>query len=219
MGILTVLQSKRFVTAEFLANRFSISIRTVYRDMKALNEIGIPIGFEHQKGYFIVKGYFIPPITFTEEEANALILMESVADKFGDQSIKKHYQTALDKVKVVLKEPLKEHVEHLHSQIKVYKNPVDSYNIHYLAEIQKSITNKTILNIEYKNNQQEISKREVEPIGLTYYASNWHAIAWCWKRNAYRDFKLTHILHLNNTQRPFKKNQHIDMNTYIKSLN
>jgi predicted DNA-binding transcriptional regulator YafY len=60
LGILTTLQSKKVVSANFIANKYGISLRTVYRDIKALNEIGVPIGFENQEGYYIVKGFFYP---------------------------------------------------------------------------------------------------------------------------------------------------------------
>lgn len=81
-GILTLLQSKKHVTAEAIAERFGISVRTVYRDIKALGEQGIPVSFEPHKGYFVVQGYFLPPVSFTSEEANALLLMEAVVKGF-----------------------------------------------------------------------------------------------------------------------------------------
>ena len=76
-GILIMLQSKKYVTAEKIADKFHISIRTVYRDIKALAEQGIPVSFEQPKGYFIVQGYFLPPVAFNSHEANALLLRNS----------------------------------------------------------------------------------------------------------------------------------------------
>src|SRR5215213_11860846 len=90
-GILTFLQSKKYVPAEKIAEKFDISVRTVYRDIKALCEQGIPVSFEQYKGYFIVQGYFVPPVSFTSEEANALLLMEFMVEGFADRSIYTHY--------------------------------------------------------------------------------------------------------------------------------
>src|ERR1044071_5148751 len=98
-GILTLLQSKKYVTAEQIACRFEMSIRTVYRDIKALGESGIPVSFEPTKGYYIVQGYFLPPVSFSTEEANALMFMEAIAYGFSDKSIQTHYSNALTKVK------------------------------------------------------------------------------------------------------------------------
>ena len=100
---LGMLQTKKYVTAEKMAHKFEVSIRTVYRDIKALAEQGIPVSFEQPKGYFIVKGYFLTPIAFNTEEANALLLMESIVQGFADKSIQTHYSNALDKVKAILR--------------------------------------------------------------------------------------------------------------------
>src|SRR5688572_6257305 len=102
-GMLTMLQSKKYVTAEQLSDRFGISVRTVYRDVKALGESGIPVSFEPHKGYYVVQGYFLSPVAFTTEEANALLLSESLVAGFADKTIRTHFGTALSKVKTVLK--------------------------------------------------------------------------------------------------------------------
>ena len=118
-GILTLLQSKKYATAEKIAEKFNISVRTVYRDIKALAEQGIPVSFEQPKGYFIVQGYFLPPVAFTSEEANALLLMESLVYGFADKSIQMHYSNALNKIKSVLRNSQKEKLEILNNNIKL----------------------------------------------------------------------------------------------------
>jgi predicted DNA-binding transcriptional regulator YafY len=218
MGILTMLQSKKFMPAERIADKFSISIRTVYRDVKALTEIGVPVSFENGRGYFIVQGYFLPPVSFTNEEANALILMESIAARFSDQSIRKHYETALNKVRSVLRGNQKEKLEQLQSQIKTVTCAFGGNNFAYLSEIQNAISTQTILNMEYQNLNDEVSARAIEPIGLIFYAFNWHMIAWCWWRNDYRDFRVSRILKLSPAGTAFRKKDHTDINEYMKLL-
>lgn len=218
IAILTVLQSRKFVRAEFISEKYEISIRTVFRDLKALGEIGVPVGFENGKGYFIVQGYFLPPVSFSSEEANALVLVASLSEKFADKSIKKLTDSALDKMKAVLRSADKENSDFLHAQIMVY-NPDSQMKVNaYLSEIQNALVHKQILNIKYINNQKKRSNREVEPIGLTFYSDQWHMVAWCWKRNEYRDFKTSQILFLENSFRSFRKESHLDINQYISSL-
>src|SRR5690606_34453658 len=118
-GIVTLLQSRRYVGVEAIAEKFEISTRTVYRDIRAINEQGIPISFEANKGYYIVQGYFLPPISFTNDEANALILMERFLAGFADRSIQKHYTAALNKVKNVMRGQQKEQLEFLNEHIKL----------------------------------------------------------------------------------------------------
>ena len=85
----------------------------MYRDIKALNESGVPVSFEQGRGYFIVNGYFLPPVSFTSEEANAFLLMEAVVKGFSDRSIQKHYASALNKVKTVLQSTQQEKLRNI----------------------------------------------------------------------------------------------------------
>lgn len=219
MGILTTLQSKKYTTAEHLSETFEISVRTVYRDIKALGEIGIPVSFEAGRGYFITQGYFLPPVSFTVEEANALILMETLAQRYGDRSIKHNYESALAKIKVVLKGNAKENIDYLHSQIKVWSHTEKNNDFNYLSEIQNAIQNRTLLTIGYENLKKEQSKRDIEPIGLLFYGDNWHMIAWCWHRQEYRDFRVSRIQDMRNTAQPFRKNEHINLSDYVEEIN
>lgn len=217
-GILTLLQSKKFVPAERIAEKFKISVRTVYRDIKALGESGIPISFEQYKGYFVVQGYFLPPVSFSTEEANAFLLMEAIVSGFSDKSIQTHYSNGLNKIKAVLRTSQKEKIDSLSGNIKLQVPSGFRYDFEYLSIIQNAISSKTILDIDYKNNNEEISKRRIEPIGLVFYAFSWHLIGWCHMRNDYRDFKVARILKLRNTDDAFQKQDHIELDSYMKLL-
>jgi len=217
-GILTLLQSKKFVPAEKIADKFQISVRTVYRDIKALTEQGIPVSFEPARGYFVVQGYFLPPVAFNSDEANALLLMESVVHAFTDKSIQKHYSNALNKVKAVLRNSQKEELEILTKNIQHQLPACISNDYEYLSLLQQTISAKTVIEFDYKNNKEEVSRRKAEPIGLIFYAMSWHLIAWCHLRNDYRDFKVSRILKISNTDAPFQKRDHIEVKDYMKSL-
>lgn len=217
-GILTLLQSKKYVTAEAIAEKFAISVRTVYRDIKALVEQGIPVSFEQHRGYFIVQGYFVPPVSFTSEEANALVLMESLVQGFADRSISRHYSSALNKIKAVLRTAQKEGVAQLDNNIKLQLPACFVNDTDYLSLLQSAISTKAVVELEYKNNKSEVSKRRVEPIGLVFYAFSWHLIGWCHLRQDYRDFKLVRILKVKSTGEPFTKKDHVQLGDYMKQL-
>jgi predicted DNA-binding transcriptional regulator YafY len=218
LGMLTLLQAKKFVPAEKLADKYRISVRTVYRDIKSLNEQGFPVGFQPQKGYFIMQGFFLPPVAFSTEEANALLLMNALVQGFADKSIQTHYTSALHKIQSVLRNSQKEKTDNLSQNIKWQMPACFAHDFEYLAVIQNAISAKTLLQIEYKGNNNETSKRQVEPIGLIFYALNWHLIAWCQMRNDYRDFRVSRIMQLKSTEIPFKKQQHIELADYMKTL-
>jgi predicted DNA-binding transcriptional regulator YafY len=217
-GILILLQTKKYVPAEKIADKFKLSIRTIYRDIKALGESGIPISFEPNKGYFIVLGYFLPPVSFSSEEANAFLLMETMAAGFADRSIQTHYSSGLNKVKAVLRSTQKDKLEILNTNTRLQLPSCQYPNFEYLSMLQIAISSKQIVELEYSNNLQAISKRQVEAIGLIFYAFSWHLIAWCHLRKDYRDFKVSRIIRLKNTELPFSKTDHIELNAYMKML-
>ncbi|QEC52337.1 HTH domain-containing protein [Anseongella ginsenosidimutans] len=217
-GILILLQSKKHASVEWIAGKFRISERTVYRDLKALTELGIPLSFEPYKGYCIVQGYFLPPVSFSSEEANALLLMETVASGFADKSIREHYTNALNKVKAVLRTSQKDKLEILAGQIKIQLPASYQHDFEYLSELQEAISSREIIEIDYKNTREEQSKRQAEPLGLIFYAFNWHLVAWCHLRSGYRDFRVSRILKVSKTGLPFRKTDHIDLNDYMKTL-
>lgn len=217
-GILILLQSKKYITAEKIANQYGISVRTVYRDMKALGEQGIPLSFEQHKGYYIVQGYFLPPVSFNSDEANALLLMERFLTGFADKSITNHYTTALNKVKAVLRTTQKEKLESLNEHIKLQLPDRFTNDFEYLSVLQNAISAKCVIEVSYKNNKEEVSKRDIEPIGLIFYAFSWHLIAWCHLRNEYRDFKVGNIIEVKCTEIPFKIHEHMSLNDYMKLL-
>lgn len=217
-GILTLLQSRKFVTAEKIAEKFGISVRTVYRDIRALGEQGIPVSFEQPKGYFIVQGYFLPPVSFSAGEANALLLIEGLVKGLSDRSIQQNYTNALNKVKAVMGGQQKERLEALGANIKMQLPACMNYDFEYLSELQMAISNKQAIDLYYCNSQGVKSRRQVEPIGLIFYAMSWHLIAWCHSRNEYRDFKVSRIAGLKNTGLPFKIREHMALKDYLSLL-
>lgn len=218
LGIITLLQSKKYISAEKIAQRFNISVRTVYRDIKAIAEQGIPVSFEQGRGYFLVQGYFLPPISFSNEEANSLILMQSVVERFADQSTLKYYNAALEKVKSVLRPAQKDKATFLQEQIGFQTCHAIAPEVNFIADIQIAIAAKTVLEFTYHDKKGITSKRKAEPIGLVFYAYNWHLIAWCYQRKDYRDFRVSSIQQLRSTGEVFTKADHILLKEYMKIL-
>lgn len=218
-GILTLLQSKKYLTGERIAERFGISIRTVYRDIRALNEQGIPVGFEPNKGYFVVDGFFLRPVSFSLEEANALLLMENLVTGFADKSIQKHYSSALSKVKAVMRDSQKEKLEYLtiSTGFQFPQRLLNEANEH-LATLQEAVTARTILDIRYCKADGSESNRRVEPVGLIFYAFSWHLIGWCHLRGDYRDFKVSRMVHVQNCGMPFTKITHPPIADFMSQL-
>ncbi len=217
-GILTTLQSKKHATAAHIAEKFGISVRTVYRDIKALEELGIPVGFEQPKGYFVVQGYFLPPLSFTAHEANSLILMASLAKKFGDKSVDYHTSSAITKIRSVLRSTEKDIASRFSDHLNIYISKEEKIENNFLTDVQTAIVNQNIISIDYTDLANVKTTREIEPIGLVFYNLSWHLIAWCWKRLDYRDFLVKRISKISCTGKPYQKTDHIPVAEFLPFL-
>lgn len=218
-AILTHLQSKKKVTARQIADRFNLSQRTVYRDIKALEESGVPVIGEAGSGYSIMEGYRLPPVMFSQDEANALLMGAKLTGQFADTSISKHFDSALFKIKAVLRSGDKEFVEDLDSSIEVFRGhgPAGEISQQHLSNLQQAIAHKKVIGLRYLALYSEESTiRQVEPIGLTYYSTAWHLIAWCRLRNGYRDFRVGRIQQLTVTDEEFDSGAHPSIQEYIQ---
>ena len=219
-AILTHLQSKKRVTAQEVADRFNISLRTVYRDVKALEESGVPVIGEAGSGYSIMEGYRLPPVMFTQEEAAALLLGAKLAAQFSDASVQKLYDAALFKIKAVLRSTDKDHVDNLEEHVAVIRMgiPGDDSSNQYLAALQKTIVEKKVIAIRYQSNSEETTERQVEPIGLCRYGHGWHLIGWCRLRNDYRDFRISRIQRLQVKEENFGNKSHPSLHEYLEKM-
>ncbi|BDD03710.1 helix-turn-helix transcriptional regulator [Aureibacter tunicatorum] len=219
-AIMTMLQSKKVVKAKEIAERFEISLRTVYRDIRALEEGGVPIGAEAGLGYYISDGYHLAPVTFTGEEARALLLSQKVASHFTDESSVKHQTTAFEKIRSVMKTADKEKVETLESSIDIhfgFKRVAKPSA--FLDQIQEAMSMRNKMQLKYQAaSESSPSLREIVPLSLCYYSNYWHLIAFCELRNDYRDFRTDRIVGIQSLSKLFNKEAYKSMDEYWKEI-
>ena len=220
-AILIQLQSKRVVKAQEIADRFEISLRTVYRDIRSLEESGVPIVGEAGLGYSLVKGYNLPPVMFSQQEAIALVMGSKMLEHFTDDDTQNNFQSALMKVKAVLNIQNKDILEELEKSISVQKIRVprekEFANKKMLA-IQDALIKKQRMQIEYVSAYtDETNSRKIEPIGLLHYGNRWHLIAWCTLRKSYRDFRVDRIDSLVILPDHYQTHDKITLDEYLKA--
>lgn len=193
VAILIQLQTRRLITSTKLAEKFGVSTRTIYRDLKALEQAGVPILTEDGKGYTLMEGYKIPPIMFSENQANALILAEQLVLKNRDSSLINDYAEAIDKIKAVLRPTGKEKANLLSLRTKFAK--LDNFEIrsNILSSLQIALTNFYLVNFDYINAENKKSKRTVEPFALLNVSEGWLLVAYCHLRKEFRYFRLDRI--------------------------
>jgi predicted DNA-binding transcriptional regulator YafY len=162
-AIITQLQTKRLLTASELASKFSVSVRTIYRDIRALEQAGIPIYVEEGKGYRIMEHYRLPPVMFTESEANALIAAEQLVLNNKDSSFIKDYSEAIDKIKSVLTQNVKDKANLLSERTQFNQiNNIERTSSN-LSDLQFALTNFFFTRIEYTNEANNTTNRTIEP--------------------------------------------------------
>jgi predicted DNA-binding transcriptional regulator YafY len=220
LATILLLQSQRVTKAEEVAEHFEISLRTVYRDIAALSEAGVPIIAEAGVGYSLLKGYFMPPVMFSAEEASALFMGGELVEHLTDPSLQAQMQSALQKIRSVLPRDRQDHLDRLKGSTALLIAPrrqgEESQAV--LTRIQSALAQRRVLKLEYRTRgEEEATPREVEPLGLIYYSGHWHLIAYCRLREDMRDFRTDRIANLEMSHESFSPREGFSARDYLDS--
>ena len=207
-AILIQLQARRVVKGQDLAERFDVSLRTVYRDLRTLEEAGVPLYGEAGVGYSLVEGYRLPPVMFTREEATALLTAEKLAAQLTNPHMARLMGAAMDKLRAVLGHSDRDYLAELSPRVTVLQpwlhraTAPPSSNTH--QQLLTGIATHRVVALDYRAGYHgAATQREVEPIGL-YYGQYWHLVAYCRLRQEYRDFRLDRITSLQLCEEQFE---------------
>lgn len=206
-AILLTLQRKRRVRAQDLAQQFEISKRTIYRDMSALNQMGIPIAAMPGEGFELVEGFYVPPLMFKEEEAVALSLGLRLLTQQAAGSLTQSADSALAKITVALPEQVRARSEAL-TDVIGFITPGQKFDLDdpQLLVIQKAIQEKRVIHIRYHGYQKdEVTERDVEPHQLFYSDGVWYLEGYCRLRKDIRAFRLSRIERMTALRETFSK--------------
>lgn len=218
VAILIQLQSKKIIKAQELADRFEVSLRTIYRDIRTLEASGVPIYSEAGVGYSLLDGYRLPPVMFTREEASSFIAAEKLMEKFTDKELQSYYTSAAFKLKAVLQSSDKDWVSTIESNIlmqptgKLFNEKAPNT----LAVLFRSIAEKTQIILVYQAIEaDDATERLIEPVGVFHENDNWYTLGFCHLRNDYRQFRTDRIHQIKTTEKPFTI-EHLDLETYLQ---
>ena len=208
IAILIQLQSKKIVKAQDLADRFQVSLRTIYRDIRTLEASGVPIASEAGVGYSIMEGYRLPPVMFTREEASSFVAAEKLMQKYTDKTLGSYHESAMFKIKSVLRGSQKDWVTALESQVDIGTVP-DLFNKDIpdaLEILFESIAEKKQVKLLYYGIESKAPlERIIEPVGIFHENNYWYVMGYCHLRKDYRQFRTDRMERINRTQIPFEK--------------
>jgi predicted DNA-binding transcriptional regulator YafY len=214
------LQGRRLVRAEDMAAHFEVSVRTIYRDIAALGEAGVPIAGEAGVGYSLVRSYHLPPVMLTEDEAAALFVGGEMVRQFTDASLSAPMNAALDKLRAVLPRDRQEHVERLARQTVVMGRAgnvsTDPAAQPWLLAVQRGVAQRRVLRLQYRGaGRTEETHREVEPLGVVFYGGAWYLVAWCRLRCDFRHFRTDRVQQLEMLSETFPSRQDFSLAKHL----
>jgi predicted DNA-binding transcriptional regulator YafY len=202
-AILIQLQAKRVVSGPALAERFGVSLRTIYRDLRTLELAGVPLFGEPGVGYSLAEGYRLPPVMFTREEATALLTAEKLASHLTDAPTAQLSGAAMDKLRAVLRLADRDHLAALAPHIQVLAPRDQAAPPSAYQQLVTAVATQRVVRLRYQAADHAApATREVEPIGL-YLGRQWHLVGYCRLRQAFRDFRLDRMLALETTPEVF----------------
>jgi predicted DNA-binding transcriptional regulator YafY len=200
LAIVLELQRKGRQRAEDLAATFETSKRTIYRDIQALCESGVPVIGEAGVGYSLIEGYFLPPVSFSSDEATMLLLgSQFVADHF-DAQYSEAARSGAKKIEAVLAEKIRGEVAYLRESIVLVAPDTlaKDAGAKTLAQLRRAIIERRTIRFDYhtryaKEGQPAQNLREVDPYGIAHWGDSWYLIAHCHLRQDIRNFKVARI--------------------------
>ena len=208
LAILVLLQSRKLVRAQDLSQRFNVSLRTIYRDIRSLEAAGVPILGEAGVGYSIMEGYRLPPIMFTRDEAGSFVAAEKLMLQFTDAGLGAYFKSAMDKIKSVLKGGEKDWISAIENGVWTVPvhEPFNKKVSNALPILFSSMALQQQVQLMYRSlSASEPQKRLIEPVGVFYENNRWYLYAFCHLRQDYRQFRTDRIEAIQSTQIPFSK--------------
>lgn len=191
--ILMRLREETPVRANDLAEQCECSVRTVYRDIDALCEAGVPIAAMPGEGYRLVPGYHLPPIAFTPDEAVQLLLGADLSFGLGTSEQREAARAASAKVEAALTPETRREVERMRQRIRV-STGMKSEPSPWMPLLQQAVANEQVVQIRYHSySPDRITERKVEPYQLVFYSDDWHLVGYCRLREGMRDFRASRI--------------------------
>ena len=222
-ALVLLLQTRPNMTSRDLAEHFNVSRRTIFRDLRALGESGVPLTYADGGGYEILEGYQLPPLMLTAREAATLLLGTEFMKLQSDASLAKDADLVGMKIHQVLPREIQDYVERLQEN-----TVMDPYWLHRHEpsvtdeeegrwyELSQAVARQYKVLMEYHvASRNELTRRTVDPLGLVYYTDHWNLIAYDHLRDDIRSFRLENIHSLRVLLEKFERPAGFDLSTHL----
>lgn len=212
--IIQFLQGRRLTTARQLAERLEVSERTIYRDVQDLVLSGVPIEGEAGVGYVLRGGFHLPPLMFTPEEMEALIVGVRMIDAWAGEKLSIAAREALVKIDTVLPPRLRHSLRKPRIFAPAYRDNKEANA--RLDALHAAINNKHKIRMDYQRADEALSERIAWPLGLVFWGNVWTLMTWCELRGDYRTFRVDRIQAFDVLDAHFVETNEISLQTLLK---
>jgi len=215
--IVEIIRSRRITTAKYLSERLELSSRTIYRHILDLQLVGIPINSEPSKGFSMDPSFSMSPISFTDEELEALAFGTRLVQVNADPALAGAALEALTKIRAVLPPPKRRAMEDV-NLFPAMAQPIveDAKN---LGLIRKALKNRVFVELFYVDQYGNVTAREVRPLGLSFWGQNWTLAAWCELRCDFRVFRLDRVQSVGISVKHFNKEADKSWEEFLRATN
>ncbi len=214
--IVQMIRRRRITTAAWLAEKLEVSERTIYRDIRDLQSTGVPIDGEAGVGYALPRSFDLPPLMFTEEEIEALVLGARIVSAFADSDLAHAAVSALDRIESVLPDRLRDRID---------ETPLFSINFGHspevsekLAALRRATREKRKIRFSYVRADGQGSERTVKPLSLSFMAPFWLLSGWCELRDDFRSFRLDRMKDVSLTDERFVDENGQTLEDFLKKV-
>jgi predicted DNA-binding transcriptional regulator YafY len=190
----TLRRYRRPVSGAVLAGETGVSLRTLYRDIASLQAQGALIEGEPGVGYVLKPGFMLPPMMFSQDEIEALVLGSRWVARATDSRLAAAGADALAKIAAVLPAEMRESVEQATLLVSVKRTVEDKAD---LDVIRRAIRSERIVALTYGDERGAISTRNIWPFALGYFDQVRIIMAWCELRRDFRHFRADRIIDLS----------------------
>lgn len=222
-SLVLLLQNRPSMTSRELAEHFGVSRRTIFRDLRALSESGVPLTYAEGGGYEILEGYQLPPLMLSAREAATLLIGTEFMKLQSDAALRKDADEVGLKIRSVLPREVQEFIDELRD-----RTVLDPYWLYASAhdeddhegrwyELSEAVAKQKSVFMEYYvPSRDEVTKRKVNPLGLVYYTDHWNLIAFDHLREGIRNFRLDRIHTMHVSFERFEPPEGFDLEEHLQ---
>lgn len=215
--LINTLQGRRVaLPARSLAEKLGVSLRTVYRDVGDLQLSGVPIEGAAGVGYLLRQGADIPPLMFTADELESLVVGSRFVRTFGGERLAKAARSARLKIEAVLPPTLKDRSRRTRIYAPDSANRIEATGV--IERLHEAVSRRRVLRLSYRDRGGAATNRDVEPLCLSFWGGSWTLGAWCRLRVDFRSFRPDRMESVQETTEVFAEAPERGLEAYLRTL-